>query len=170
MPAQQNTAKKLIDLERQRHVAGLRLRGLSQREIQLGLMSPDINCINKDTGQPWSLGTINHDIKVIERIWAKECAASVDKHKARLVALLGEVIRRGWQLDDLDKVLRAVKQQGEIFGVDAPKRTAAELTAKDGAPLLPAPQLDLSKLTDAQLKNLESILVAVSPDAGGSTA
>lgn len=165
-----NTAKKLIDLDRRRHVASLRLRGFSQREIQKALADPQLNQRNPDTGEPWSLGLINKDIKALEKIWREECADAVEHHKARLFAELREIFKRAWNLDDLERALKSIQQQRDLLGTDAAKSVRAEVTGKDGAPLNPTPTIDLSKLDNAQLDQLEQLLLALgaNADAGAS--
>lgn len=135
--AEFNTAKRLIDLERQFHVETLRKRGLSQREIQIALAKPEIGCINQATGEPWSLGLINKDIKTLERLWMRECAQQRDRHIARAFARLDEIYKRAWEIGDLERALKAVQQQRELLGTDAPKQIKGEFTGKDGAPLVP---------------------------------
>lgn len=158
--AKGNTANELAVLERRRQVANMRLRGFTQREIQMGL--EELKLLNPDTGQPWSLGTVNSDIKAIEKLWQKECASSVDQHKARLFAELRAIYKRAWTLDDLERALKAVQQQRELLGTDAAKTIKAEMTGKDGAPLDAGTALfDLSKLSIDQLKSLEGILLAL---------
>lgn len=168
-----NTSMKLIVIDRRRQVAALRLRGYTEREIQKGLANPGKDIppfLNPKTGEAWSLGTIHKDIVVLEEAWRKDMVDRVDAHKERLFAELKEVARSAWKSGDLERVLKAIQQQREILGTDAPKKIKGEFTGRDGAPLNPAPTLfDLRKLTLEQLDQFEDLLLAgaSTPDAEG---
>lgn len=113
-----NGSQQAIIDHRRRQVAYLRLRGATQREIESGLAAQGI--INPDTRQPWSLGTINSDIKAMEREWKEAAQKDISEHKARMLAELEETKRAAWAGKDLSIVLRALKQEAELFGLDEP--------------------------------------------------
>ncbi len=114
---------RMTVLDRRRHVASLCLRGMTQREIQKALAQEPINLDNPKNGQPWSVGTVNSDLKAIEAEWMKLAIDSLEQHKARRLAELAEVKRAAWAANDLDKVLRAIQQERDLLGLDKPKQT-----------------------------------------------
>lgn len=119
-----------IIARRREMVARMRLRGLSQREIVAAL--PDLGCVN-DSGEPWSLATINSDLKALQAEWRKEAKKSIDHHKARELAVIEEARRAAWLNNDLPSVLRAVSLEMDLLGTEAPKKT--EVSGKGGKPI-----------------------------------
>ena len=125
-----NTAHDAIEAKRLELVAALRLRGRSQREIQQALA---MQMVNPTTGEPYSLGTINGDIKRLERQWRKAAADSIEEHKARQLAEIGEVKRQAWNDKDAALVLRAIDLEANIVGTKAAVRS--EVTGEGGGPV-----------------------------------
>ena len=119
-----NNSRNAIIAERQAVVARLRLRGCTQREIvqELG--------VNPNTGEPWALGTINGDIKSLEKAWQEKAADDIAVHKALQYSRLEEHYRQAWANGDLREVRENIKTTMALFGTEAPKRT--ELTGADG--------------------------------------
>lgn len=126
-----NSSQKAIIDNRRLMVARLRLRGITQREIQRALEQQ--NTINPADGKPWSLGTINGDIKALEAEWRERAAEEIDTFKAQQLAEIAEVKRQGWANKDLALVLRALSMEVDILGTKAPTRN--EVTGKDGGDL-----------------------------------
>jgi hypothetical protein len=110
-----NSRAALIDLRRRR-VAALSLRGLTQREIVAALR----DFKNPDTGKPYSLGTINHDLQAVEEAWRKYAVADIHERNARLLAEIQEVRRAAWAEKDLQALLRGIKQEYEMTNGDSP--------------------------------------------------
>ena len=125
-----NTAHDAIEAKRLELVSALRLRGRTQREIQQALAG---QMVNPQTGEPYSLGTINADIKKLERQWRKAAADTTEEHKARQLAEIGEVKRQAWADKDPALVLRAVDLESNILGTKSAVRS--ELTGENGGPL-----------------------------------
>lgn len=121
-------SNKAVIEARRRQVAALALRGYSQREIQTAL--PGAGSVNPATGLPWSLGIINADMKALERDWKEAALADVDEHKARQLAEIREVRRKAWATGDLNNVLKAMQQERDLLGTDAPVRR--ELSGPNG--------------------------------------
>jgi hypothetical protein len=107
----------MIDYRRQQ-VAQLRLRGCTQREIVEELASSTVR--NHETGEPWSLSTINRDLEVLESEWREQASQAIQAHRARLLAELREVRRIAWSKGNLDVVLRGIKQETDLLGVAVP--------------------------------------------------
>lgn len=126
-----NTAAEAIIAHRRELVARARLRGATQREIVEGLAQA--GNINPDTNEPWSLGTINSDLKALQAEWRRESKKAVDHHKARQLAELQEAKRQAWHDNDMQSVLRAIGQEMDLLGTEAPKKQ--EVTGKNGGPV-----------------------------------
>lgn len=127
-----NTANEAIESRRLELVASLRLRKRTQREIQLALAQ---TLVNPDTNEPYSLGTINSDIKKLEREWRRAAAAKTDEHKAMQIAEIQEVKRLAWTEKDIAGVLRAIDLEANILGTKATLHSVTEVTGKDGKDL-----------------------------------
>jgi hypothetical protein len=125
-----NNARDAIEAKRLDLVSSMRLRGFTQRTIQEALAK---QMTNPQTGEPYSLGTINGDIKKLERQWRKAAADTTEEHKARQLAEIGEVKRAAWVGKDHAVVLRALDLESNITGTKAASKS--ELTGKDGGPL-----------------------------------
>ncbi len=126
-----NTSNGAIEAKRLELVAALRLRGRTQREIQQALAAQLLNPV---TGEAYSLGTINGDIKKLERNWRKAAADTIDEHKARQLAEIGEVKRQAWNDKDAALVLRAIDTEANILGTKAAVRQ--EVGGVDGGPVV----------------------------------
>jgi hypothetical protein len=104
-------------------VARARLRGATQREIVEALPKLEEPCINPETGEPWSLGTINADLKALQSEWRREAKKATDHHKARQLAELQEAKRQAFHDNDIGNVLRAVGLEMDLLGTEAPKHS-----------------------------------------------
>lgn len=103
-----------IDRRRQR-VAELVVRHRTQREICDTLAAEGF--ANPETGEPYSLGTVNADIKLLRAQWRRDSARDIQTHRSELLAELAAVKRAAWGDGDLQAVLRALKQQADILGL-----------------------------------------------------
>lgn len=92
----------------------MRCRGLTEREISAALVEHGIHV---------SFVTVHKDLQVITAGWKQSAQASIGEHKAKQAAKLEEVERQAWAQKKLDIVLRAIKQQAELLGLDAPVKT-----------------------------------------------
>ena len=120
-----NTAHDVIEAKRLELVAALRLRGRTQREIQQALAG---QMLNPATNESYSLGTINGDIKRLEKQWRKAAADTIEEHKARQVAEIAEVKRQAWTDKDTGAVLRAIDLEANILGTKAAVRSDINAT------------------------------------------
>jgi hypothetical protein len=119
-----NNSREAIIAQR-RHVASLAARQLTQREIVASLEK--LGCVNERPGKnpkPWDLATINHDLKALKQEWCELAQQDMATHQAQRLAELAEVKRRAWTDGDLGIVLRAIKQEAEMLGLDAPHKVA----------------------------------------------
>ena len=121
----------MIEARRLELVASLRLRRRTQREIQQALAT---QLVNPKTGEAFSLGTINADVKKLEKGWRESAAAKVEEHKAQQLAEIQEVKRQAWNDKDLPIVLRALSLEADITGTKAPVQT--EISGRDGGDIV----------------------------------
>jgi hypothetical protein len=120
-----NNSRDAIIAQRRRHVASLAARQLTQREIVASLEK--LGCLNERPGQepkPWDLATVNHNLKALREEWRELARQDTATHQAQRLAELSEVKRRAWADGDLGIVLRAIKQEAEMLGLDAPHKVA----------------------------------------------
>jgi hypothetical protein len=128
-----NNSREAIIAQRRRHVASLAARQLTQREIVASLEK--LGCVNERPGKdpkPWDLATVNHDLKALRQEWRELAQQDTATLQAQRLAELSEVKRRAWADEDLGIVLRAIKQEAEMLGLDAPQKVApTDPTGKD---------------------------------------
>lgn len=103
---------------RRRLVSGLRLRGMTQREIQQRLAGPveEGGMRNPRTRKPYSLGTINHDCKHLDNGWKKDAAADIALLVARELAELREARRVSWTQLDMGEVRLNIALEANLLG------------------------------------------------------
>jgi|SRR5581483_1753264 len=129
-----NAAADAADHRRAR-VAHHRLRRLSVREIAAELEREGLR--NPETGEPWTWVTVHRDCQALARRWQREALADTAPLKAELWAELRAVRRQAWTDGDLATVLRALKQEAELLGLDAPVKVdvvayVRDLAAREG--------------------------------------
>jgi hypothetical protein len=105
---------------RRRHVASMTLRGLTQREIVQAL--PGFGVLNPGTGKPYSLGTVNSDLQHLRGEWRERAARDTADLKAQVLAELREARRAAWTDREINLVLRGLKQEAELLGLEAPAK------------------------------------------------
>jgi len=109
--------RKAAIAHRRQMVAGLYLRGMSQRDIQLALRQK--NVVNPETGKPYSLGTINSDIKRLYKDWVKSASRDYGEAKARHLAEIREARRVAWRASDLPMVSKLLRQESDLMGLNS---------------------------------------------------
>lgn len=119
-----NTTQQAITSSRRQLVARFRLRQMSQRDIVEELAKAGHQ--NPRTDQPWSLGTVNGDIKALEADWKAQALRDTAILKGLRLAELSEVKRLAWRKEDLATILKAIKQECELLGLDAPIKVDIE--------------------------------------------
>jgi len=82
---------------------------------------------NPRTKQPYSVQTINKDLKDIEARWMDEMLVNVTDHRSRVLAELGEVKAAAWKTGKLSVVLRAMDQEVNLLGLNELDRLAVEM-------------------------------------------
>ena len=122
MAVNKNGSRKATIDNRRRAVAGMRLRHLTQREIVTQL--PKMDILNPDTGEPYSLGIVNSDLKALHKQWQEDAAQDTSVLVAMTRAELEEVRRKAWANNELAIVLRSLRQECDLLGLDAPTKVA----------------------------------------------
>lgn len=130
-----NGAGDEIAEQRRARVAHHRLRRLSTREIAAELEREGLR--NPDTDEPWTYVTVHRDLQALTKQWRADALGDTAPLKAELWAELRAVRRTAWEGADLPTVLRALKQEAELLGLDAPLKVdlearIRELAAREG--------------------------------------
>ena len=110
---------------RQSVVSSAKLRGMTSQEIVDFLVEKEI--VNPRTGKPWSISTINGDVKEQENIWRNEMYANISDHRARVLAELRETKKAAWQGGKLSLVLRSIQQEVDLLGLNELERMGVEI-------------------------------------------
>ena len=121
-----NKANDAIIERRRQVVASLLLRRMTRREIVDALEKQGLR--NPDSGEPFSLATVQSDVMALEKQWRKDSARTIETHKALMLAELQEVKRASWAKGQIANVLRALKQESELLGLDAALRIKLDVT------------------------------------------
>ncbi len=119
-------------LARRELVGRLRVQGLTVREIAIAVF--DEGFANKD-GYALSHQTIHKDIIALRRQWSKNAAVTMEQHRARQLAELGELKRKAWTDKDGSLALRAIETEMKLTGTIAAQKIHIDLPPEVG-PLL----------------------------------
>ena len=132
---------------RRRLVASLILRKRTQREIVEGLYTQGLR--NPENGNGYSLGTINGDVKALRKQWRKEAAKDMAEATADHLAELSEVRRSAWGSLEYQAILRSLKQEADIRGINSP----TEIKHSGG--------VEIGNSSDAELVNAAKEVIAI---------
>lgn len=111
-----STANDALIDRRRRRVAELVAQRFTQREITDTLAQEGF--INLDTGEPFSLGTVNADIKVLRAGWQRDAKQAIGTHRADMLAEIQEVKRAAWGEKNLAIILKAIETQATLLGLN----------------------------------------------------
>jgi hypothetical protein len=138
------------DLRRLR-ISQLLVRHLTQREIHAALEQQQF--FNPETKKPWSLGTINADVKAIREEWRDDARQKAFEHFSRILAEIQAVKRKSWADGDMRSVLAALDKEMSLLQLhQAPlfsKRvgyTPEDLSDEDLLAILLDDDLDIDEL------------------------
>jgi hypothetical protein len=129
-------------LMRRKVVADLRLAGLSEqrivRELELLSVNPKASrwgLFDEDSGEwrapigaldqhgkPWAKTTVHRDLTDLKEDWRARAKKSTDDHIARQFALIDDGIEQGIAKQDPELVLKYLKRQAELLGLDKPQQ------------------------------------------------
>jgi DNA-binding transcriptional MerR regulator len=136
---------------RQRLVAQLRVQGYSIRDITHAL--EERKEVNPATGQPWGQATVARDVTLLLADWKRDAARDTASHQAQHLADLRAVRKAAWGAGEWGAILRALKQESELLGLNAPQKVAPTTPAGD-KPWQP----DTTGATDAFLHEVATLL------------
>lgn len=88
--------------------------GLTQVEIKEAL--DEAGLVNPKTGGPWSLGTVNRDIRIMREAWAADAKADYSAHVESQLARIKNAQRAAWSRGNLDAYARFMEQEIKITG------------------------------------------------------
>jgi hypothetical protein len=151
--------RRIVVEQRRRIVSGLYLRQkLTQRRIQEALAkNPETR--NPETGEPWSVGTINSDIKAIKKQWREEASREYSEHVAYVNAEIEELLAKAWQEGDGNLALNALRTKIDLFGLKAPTRH--EVSGIDGQPIELMAKSDYVEMAQQQMASLSQQFAAI---------
>jgi len=110
---------------RQSIVSSARLRGLSISDIYALFAKESI--INPRTNEPWSMATIQNDLRELENQWKEEAMKNTADHRARVLAEIKEAKASAWKTGKLSLVLRAIQQEVDLLGLNELERMGVEI-------------------------------------------
>lgn len=93
----------------------VRKPNISQRQIRTVLAANGI--VNPDTGEPYSLGTINADIKAIRQTWRQRRQQDAETWIDFELAKLDEIEEAAWRKEDLNSVFKAQARRDRYLGL-----------------------------------------------------
>jgi len=117
---------------------------ITQRQILTALERKGL--FNPDSGNPYSVGTINTDIKVIKVQWRERAGIDAEGWLSEVLAKLDELEKKGWTTGKPDLVLKCIQERNKLLGLYSPSRQ--EITGAGGGPI---------KTEDATLTDEERI-------------
>jgi hypothetical protein len=150
---------------RRRLIARLLIRkpNITRRELHMSLATPDETgqprILNPDTGEPYSLGTIQNDIDWLKADWRAKSGQDYDDWVAGELAKLDELEAVAWRVEDVDAVLKCMARRAKLKGLDAPTTSKAQNL-----------NIDLAQLNDHQLQRIangEDPIRVIASDTGG---
>ena len=130
---------------RQSIVAQALVRGLKMSDIVLDLEQKGV--INSKNNKPYTLSTVWSDIQALTKQWESQSFKAINMAKSRVWAEIQEVKKIGWSNNDMDIVLKAIKQERELMGLDE--------KSKDGIDLADLPQIIYVRSDKYNILNVE---------------
>ena len=109
-------------------VAPLLVRHMTERQITKALMQQGER--NPENNEPWTRGTIHADIAHLLASWRTIAVEGISEAKGRVLAQIREVEREAWLARNYNLLLRALKDERELLGLDAPLKADIEHTVR----------------------------------------
>lgn len=85
--------------------------------------------INRETGNPWAVGTIHSDLEEIRAMWRQRATEGMDGVVGRELEKLDRVESQAWLQGRMDWVISAMQRRAKILGLDRPDRQEIAHTA-----------------------------------------
>lgn len=103
---------------RRQRVSELLVRGYTRSQI-LEELDKDEKFFNPRTGKSWDISVVKRDVDILRKRWQEEALLNYDIHVSRIMAQIREVRRKAWAEENLSIVLRTLKQEIDLFGLEA---------------------------------------------------
>ena len=122
-----NNAPEIVMEMRRQAVASILARRprVTQREIWAHLAGEDRGgvprIINPDTGEPFSLGTINNDIQTLRDEYREKRKKSCDEWVERVLLIYEDLLLQAQREGDLSETRRIIADLRKLMGLDAPE-------------------------------------------------
>ena len=146
-------AKRQEIIERRMQVSQLRLSGFRRQDK----IAEQLHV---------SRATINRDFKVLDAMYQERAASDIATAKGIDLERVDDLIlaiwvrAKGGSLPAIEEVRQLLATRAKLLGLDAPKQQW--ISGPDGGPIpIKEEKLDLSRLSDEQLRQLEDTLGAI---------
>jgi hypothetical protein len=116
---------------RRSRVAFHLVRHESIREIVNSLVKEGEH--NPATGEPWSFYAVHSDTVWQREQWRKDVLADTAKVQGAVLAQIREVQHQAWLRNNYNLLLKALQQERELLGLDAPTKVDIEHTIRQMA-------------------------------------
>jgi len=120
------TATDIRD-QRRKLVAEIMVRRprVTQRQIREALTSKGY--LNPETGNPWSIGTINRDVEAIRQRARNQMDRSAREWRARELEMLRQLQADAWDEGDYRTVVSISKRRAKLLGLDEPEELDVDM-------------------------------------------
>ncbi len=117
-------------MQRREVVAELLLRRLTQRQICDALAKQGI--FNEETGEAYTVGTINGDVKALKRDWRARANLKAAEWLAEELAGLEALEKSAWAAKQYGVVLKIKERRAKMLGLDKPAQIKVGGEGKNG--------------------------------------
>jgi len=99
---------------------------VTQRQLREALTEQ--GHINPETGEAWSLGTINRDVEVVREQAQERMSRSAEEWRAQELEMLQELQADAWKEGEYRTVIQVSKRRAKLLGLDEPEKIEAALS------------------------------------------
>lgn len=98
---------------------------ITQRQIRQELTEKGF--INPDTGEPWSIGTINRDVEAIRERARNQMDRHAREWRARELEMLRQLQADAWDEGNYRTVVSISKRRAKLLGLDEPEELDVDM-------------------------------------------
>lgn len=123
-----NNSRSDIRDRRRQLVAEIMVRRprVTQRQVRDALTEQ--GHINPETGEAWSLGTINRDVEAVREQAQKRMNRSAEEWRSQELEMLRELQADAWEEGEYRTVIQVSKRRAKLLGLDEPEQIDAALS------------------------------------------